>query len=166
MSLGEDTMNALVVYDSQFGNTERVAQAIADTLCTYGPTTAIRLDPAHPVSLQGIDLLVIGCPTQGFRPTPAMASLLDRISPASQRNLAVACFDTRFHGWLWQHSAAVVMARQLQTKGVELLVPPESFFVKAMKKEGPLLPGELERAGLWAHKLAQSLQAVHPVLYW
>lgn len=159
-------MNAVVVYDSQYGNTERIAQAIADTLCMYGPTTAIRLDPVHPASLRGIDLLVVGCPTQGFRATPVMASLLDRISPEAQTNLAVACFDTRFHGWLWQHSAAMVMARQLQTKGVELLVPPESFFVNAMKKEGPLLPGELGRAEVWAHKLARSLQAVHPVLYW
>jgi flavodoxin len=166
MSLGEDSMNALVVYDSHYGNTERIAQAIADTLCMYGPTTAIRLDPVHPVPLQGVDLLVIGCPTQGFRPTPVIISLLDRISPAAQKDLAVACFDTRFRGWLWRHSAAVVMARQLQTKGVKPLVPPESFFVKAMKKEGPLLPGELGRAEAWAHKLATSLQAVHPVLYW
>ena len=159
-------MNALVVYDSHYGNTERIAQALADTLCSYGPTTSTRLDPAHPVSFQGIDLLVIGCPTQGFQTTPVMTSLLDRIPTAVLRDPAVACFDTRFRGWLWQHSAAVVMARQLQTKGVKLLVPPESFFVKAMKKEGPLLPGELERARLWAHKLAESLQAVHPLLYW
>lgn len=158
MSLGEDTMNAVVVYDSHYGNTERIAEAIADTLCTYGPTTAIRLDPVHPVSLQGIDLLVVGCPTQGFRPTPIMTSLLDRISPAAQRNLAVACFDTRFRGWLWQRSAAVVMARQLQTKGVELLVPPESFFVKAMKKEGPLLAGEVERAATWALGIHQQYE--------
>jgi flavodoxin len=159
-------MNAVVVYDSHYGNTELIAQAIADTLCIYGPTTAIRLDPGHPVSLQGLDLLIVGCPTQGFRPTQVMTALLDRISPAAQRDLAVACFDTRFRGWLWQRSAARVMARQLQTKGVELLVPPESFFVKAMKKEGPLLPRELQRAHAWAHMLAESLQAVRPVLYW
>jgi flavorubredoxin len=167
MSLREDRyMNAVVIYDSHYGNTERIAQAIADTLCTYGPTTAIRFDPVQPVSLQRIDLLVVGCPTQGFRPTPVMTALLDRIPPAVQRNLAVACFDTRFHGWLWQRSAARVMARQLQRRGVELLVPPESFFVKATKKEGPLLPRELQRAHAWAHMLAESLQAVEPVLYW
>ena len=159
-------MSACVVYDSHFGNTERLAQAIADTLCTYGPATALRLDPMHPVSLQGIDLLVVGCPTQGFRATPAMTALLNRISPARQRHLAVACFDTRFRGWLWRRSAAVAMARQLQKHGVELLVPPESFLVKALKKEGPLLPGELERAHAWAHLLAEALEAVEPVLYW
>jgi flavodoxin len=158
-------MNAVVVYDSQYGNTERIAQAVADTLSAYGPAMAIRVDPAHPVSLQGIDLLVAGCPTQGFRPTPAMLSLLDHISPAVLRSLTVACFDTRFRGRLWQRSAAAVLARQLHAKGIDLVVPPESFFVKAMKKQGPLLPGELARAEAWAQMLLRAVQASQPAMH-
>jgi flavodoxin len=157
-------MNALVVYDSQYGNTKRIAQAIADTLSAYGAAIAIQVNPAHPVSLHGIDLLVAGCPTQGFRPTPAMLSMVDHISPEVLRSLAVACFDTRFRGRLWQHSAAVVMARQLHAKGIELVVPPESFFVKAMKKEGPLLSGELARADAWAQMLVRAVEAAQPAM--
>jgi flavodoxin len=157
-------MNALVVYDSQYGNTERIAQAIADTLSAYGAAMAIHVDPAHPVSLHGIDLLIAGCPTQGFQPTPAMSSLLDHVSPEALRSLTVACFDTRFRGRLWQRSAAVVMARQLHAKGIELAVPPESFFVKAMKKEGPLLPGELARADAWAQMVVRVVEAGHPAM--
>lgn len=59
-------------------------------------------------------------------------------------------------------SAAPSMAKQLRTMGIELLVQPESFFVKAMKKEGPLLDGELERAASWAHKLSEKI-AVQPL---
>lgn len=43
--------------------------------------------------------------------------------------------------------------------GAEPVVPPESFFVKAMKKEGPLLTEEAERAATWAliiHQLCWS----------
>jgi hypothetical protein len=94
-----------------------------------------------------------------------MLSLLDRIPPAVLRGLTVACFDTRFRGRLWQHSAAVVMARQLHTKGVDLVVPPESFFVKAMKKEGPLLPGELARAGTWAEMLVRAVDTAQPAMH-
>ncbi len=131
-------MNTVVVYDSQYGNTERIARVIADTLRAFGQAQAVRVDPAHPIEFQGVDLLILGCPTQGFRPTLAMQSFLGNVSPQSLSGLAVACFDTRFRGRLWKSSAAPWMAKQLRSMGVEPIVPPESFFVKAMKKEGPL----------------------------
>ncbi len=46
-------MNTMVVYDSQYGNTERIAQIIADALPAFGQAQAVRVDPARPVSLQG-----------------------------------------------------------------------------------------------------------------
>ncbi len=157
-------MNTLVVYDSQYGNTARIAQTIADTLRASGQAQAVRVDPTHPVSFQGVDLLILGCPTQGFRPTPAMQSFLGTVPFQSLGGLAVACFDTRFRGALWKSSAVSRMARQLRTMGVESLVPPESFFVKAMKKEGPMLAGEVERAASWARMLLNKLEASHPVM--
>ncbi len=157
-------MNTFVVYDSQYGNTERIAQAIADTLRAFGQAQAVRVDPAHPVSFQGVDLLILGSPTQGFRPTLAMQFLLGNVSSQALRGLAVACFDTRFRGRLWKSSAAPRMARQLRTMGVEPIIPPESFFVKAMKKEGPLLAGEVERAATWARMLFTKAHASHPAM--
>ena len=143
-------MKTSVVYDSQFGNTERIAQTIAGTFRAFGQAQAIRVAQAHQVSFEGLDLLILGCPTQGFRPTPAMQSFLETIPFQSLDGQAVACFDTRFRGFLWKSSAAPRIARQLRTLGVEPIVPPESFFVQAMKKEGPLLAGEVERAASWA----------------
>jgi flavodoxin I len=160
----EEIMNALVIYDSLYGNTERIAQAIADALREYGQVGAIRIDPAHPVELQGVDMLILGSPTQGFRPTPAMQSLIGNVSSQSLSGLAVACFDTRFRGGFWKRSAAPRMATQLSAMGIEPLVPPESFFVKAMKKEGPLLAGELERAATWALMLYNKAQSLQPAM--
>jgi flavodoxin len=157
-------MNTLVVYDSQYGNTERIAQAIASTLRAFGQVQAVRVDPAHPIEFQGVDLLILGSPTQGFRPTPAIQSFLEKVSSASLSGLAVACFDTRFRGRLWKNSAAPRMARQLRTMGVEPIVPPESFFVKTMKKEGPLLAGEVERAATWARMLFTKAEASRPAM--
>ena len=152
-------MNTLIVYDSQYGNTERIAQSIASTLSEEGQARAVRVGQVHPGEFKGVDLLILGSPTQGFRPTPAMQSFLGNIPRESLSGLSVACFDTRFRGSLWKSSAAPRMARQLRTMGVELLVPPESFFVKAMKKEGPLLAGELERAVSWVHMLREKVMA-------
>ena len=79
-------MNTLVVYNSQFGNTERIAQAIADTLRAFGQAQAVRVNPARPIELQGVDMLILGCPTQGFRPSPAMQSFFrKRLLPIAER---------------------------------------------------------------------------------
>ncbi len=88
-----------------------------------------------------------------------MQSFLGTVPFQRLRGLAVACFDTRFRGGLWKSSAAPRMVRQLRTMGVEPIVPPESFFVKAMKKEGPLLDGEVERAASWAVMLREKYEA-------
>jgi len=157
-------MNTLVVYDSQYGNTEQIAQAIAETLRAFGQAQAIRIDPAAPIDLQGVDLLVMGSPTQGFRPTPAITSYLATLSPASAQGLAVACFDTRFRGRLMSHSAAPAMARQLNERGISPCVEPESFFVMAWRKKGPLEARELERAGAWARRVYETSRASRSVL--
>ena len=51
-------MSTLVVYDSQYRNTERIAQAIADALRAYGQPQAVRVDSARPVDFQGMDLFI------------------------------------------------------------------------------------------------------------
>ena len=47
-------MHTLVLYDSHYGNTERIAQAITDTLHVFGSAQAIRVDQVHPIELQGL----------------------------------------------------------------------------------------------------------------
>ena len=151
-------MNALVLYDSQYGDTERIAQAITDTLGEFGEARAVRLDPRQSVELQGLDLFILGCPTQGWRPTPAIQSFLEETTSEELGGLVGACFDTRFRlPRFMTGSAAKVMAAKLREKDVSLLTEPESFFVKGT--EGPLRDGELERASTWARTLVQEVEA-------
>jgi flavodoxin len=152
-------MNTLVLYDSQFGNTEQIAQAIAQTLSEHGPARAERVNQARPSEAEGVGLLVLGCPTQKWSATPATKAFLDLLPKQLLHGMAVACFDTRFDKSSWlTGSAAKGMAKQLKKLGATLITPPESFFVEAM--EGPLASGELERATRWARqihdKIAQS----------
>ncbi len=156
-------MHALVVYDSQFGNTERIAAAIADTLRTTGEVRLAHVDPAHPLDLEGIDLLILGSPTQGWQSTKAMQALLAKLTPQQLHGRAVTCFDTRFQKPRWiTGSAARRMAASLRHMGVTLLAPPESFFVEGT--EGPLLTGELGRAAVWARALLNRIETPHPVM--
>jgi len=52
-------MNTLVVYDSQYGNTERIARIIAHTLRAFGEAHAVRVDPYHIFKTEGLDLLIL-----------------------------------------------------------------------------------------------------------
>lgn len=153
-------MNALVVYDSQFGNTEQIARAIAATLSEFGKARAVRVDPTQPFESEGVDLLILGCPTQWRRPTPAMRSFLENVSPKTLRDLAVACFDTCLPWPRWRSgSAAGVMDKKLRKLSVVPVLPPESFFVKG--GQGPLQSGEVARAAKWAHKLYETSEIPH-----
>lgn len=133
-------MNTLVVYDSHYGNTERLA----------------RVNPDEPVAIEDADLLIIGSPTQGWRPTATIQSFLATLPSGDVRGVAVACFDTRFAGPRWlTGSAARMMAKTLQAMGAALLAPPESFVVTG--RQGPLASGERDRAVTWARTVLAKL---------
>lgn len=151
-------MKALIVYDSTFGNTESIATAIADTLAERGTVRVLRVASTQATDLEGLDLLVVGCPTQRRKPTPAILAFLRATPAAALEDLPVAVFDTRYdRPRLISGSAARGIAKRLRKAGVSLLVGPESFFVE--DREGPLEEGELERAGQWARKVLDRLQA-------
>ena len=147
-------MNAIVVYDSKFGNTERLALVIAGAL---GGAKSVRVDPGVPVDLRGVDLLVIGAPTQAWNATPAIHTFLKDIPAQQLRDLPVACFDTRFDKPRWlTGSAAQRIAGKLRAAGAAFVVPPESFFVVA--SEGPLKTGEIERAIGWGQMIREHVE--------
>jgi flavodoxin len=152
-------MYTLIVYDSQYGNTERIAQEISETLSALGQSRAVRVDAVRASDLAGVHLLLIGSPTQGWRPTPAIQSYLRSPSADQLRGTHVACFDTRFRKpRLLTGSAADVMAKRLRERGIALSAEPTSFFVAGT--EGPLLNGEVERAKAWALGVAKRLTPV------
>jgi flavodoxin I len=156
-------MKALVLYDSRFGNTEKVAQAMGAALAAKGEVAVVRVTDARPEHLAGVSLLLVGSPTWGARPTPANSQRLKALPTNSLKGVQVAGFDTRgdmsqvtsrfvlsLVGFLG-FAAAPISAR-LGKKGGTVAVPPEGFVV--LDREGPLKEGELERAAEWAAGIA------------
>ena len=141
-------MKVLVVYDSVHGNTEQIARSIASG--ASGGAAAVRVNAASDQELEGVDLLVIGSPTHGGRPTEAIQSFVSAIPRDVARKLSVAAFDTRLATKLVKvfGYAAGRMAETLQQNGSTLRCPPEGFVVKG--RGGPLAEGETQRAEAWA----------------
>lgn len=155
-------MHALVVYDSQWGNTEAIARAIGGSL---GPDVRIkRATEWSNADLEGCELLVIGSPTQGGRPLSPITTLIAGLPGNALADARVAAFDTRLasseRGFALRllmraiGFAAPKIAKAMQSKGGRLALPPEGFLVE--DKEGPLKPGERERAAAWAATLREA----------
>lgn len=143
-------MNALIVYDSQFGNTKMLARVIAAELMKSGKAKAIHVSEASPPKLRGIDMLIVGSPTQAWRPMSDILAFLKYLPDL--KGMRAAAFDTRFKlPRAFTGSAARVIAKVLKKKGAKLLMPPESFFVEGTK--GPLRFGEIERAEKWTRDM-------------
>lgn len=148
-------MKALIVYDSVHGNTEKIARSISGAIT--GEVKVLRTGEVNPSDLESIDLLIVGSPTYGGRPTPAMQDFLNKvIVERSLRDVDVVAFDTRLTAkWVKIFGfASGKIAGSLEAKGGTLVLSPEGFFVT--RSEGPLKEGELERAASWAKKIVKN----------
>jgi flavorubredoxin len=151
-------MKALVVYDTKFGNTKQVAQAIGDVLAEGFEVQVIPAAEAAPLPRE-IDLLVVGGPTHAHGLSAPMKALLGGVERGALAGVPATAFDTRFRMPVWlSGSAAQVIAKRLRRAGCREVHPPESFFV-AREGSNPPLPGELERAGAWARAVLAVLPA-------
>ena len=149
-------MNALVVFDSEFHNTEAVARAIAE-----GINASLVHATAAPAALEAKEMLFVGAPTQGGRPTRALQAFLEGLPASSLAGVRFVAFDTRFDYSSQNFGlkalmkligyAAPKIAKALTAKGGRQVAPPEGFIVE--DKEGPLRDGELARASEWARNV-------------
>ncbi|HEX7392055.1 MAG TPA: flavodoxin domain-containing protein [Thermoplasmata archaeon] len=146
-------MRVTVVYDSVYGNTEKVAKAIGAAIA--GEVRVAKVGEVSASGLQDADLLVLGSPTLGGRPTEPMQGFLASLSEAQLKGKKAAAFDTRYAGRFVKvfGFAAEKMSESLTAKGATLVAPPQPFIVTG--KKGPLKEGELERAASWAKEISK-----------
>ena len=167
-------MRSLVVYESWFGNTRRIAEKIAAALAEEGDVELASVD--DPLSsLVDVDLVVLGAPTHvhGLSSGRSRRGAIDQRGGAGETGIGVrgwieqlplcggpsfAVFDTRAHKpELLVGSAAHGIAHRIRRRGYRVAVEPESFFVSGTP--GPLEEGELERAAEWGQALASEVMS-------
>jgi Flavodoxin len=160
-------VRALVVYESMYGNTAEIAQAVMKGLLGSVAAELVEVSDAPSPLPDEVDLLVVGGPTHGFgmsRPgtrdtarKQAGESLVSRGRgirewlaglPPARRDVVSATFDTRFDKPRWlTGSAARGATRLLRQRGYRPVIEPTSFHVTTTA--GPLADGERVRATQW-----------------
>lgn len=149
----------LVIYDSVFGNTAKIAEAIGEAL---EDIRVVNVSEVTSEDLEDLEILFVGSPTRVFRPTPATIDLIKSLGPKALTGVKAAAFDTRIpidqtdSGFLKMlinllGYADVKIAKALSKAGADLALESDGFGVNGT--EGPLLEGELERAQDWARQI-------------
>lgn len=171
-------MRAVVVYESLFGNTHLIADAIGAGLCSGYDVSVVPVTQADPGAVKDADLIVVGGPTHAHGMTRSMTresaakmaaepdsgvtleadavreGLREWLESLGKSNVhaKAAAFDTRMQGPApLTGRAAKGVSRALRHHGFDLIAEPESFIVT---KQNRLMPEESERARVWGARLA------------
>jgi flavodoxin len=149
----------LVIFDSVFGNTAKIAKAIGEAL---GDAPVKKISEISKADLENVKILFVGSPTRAFNPTPEVNNFLKGLERSALNGVKAAAFDTRIPldkaepGFLRFMIkifgyADTKIVKQLSKAGATIAIDSEGFAVK--DSEGPLADGELERAKTWAKKI-------------
>jgi hypothetical protein len=172
-------MRAVIVYESMFGSTHAIADAVGKGLEPTLEVVVVPLAEAGRERLGDADLLVVGGPTHfhgmsrprtrkwaaGTARKPSNDLVLDRdaegpgvrdwLASLGHGHAKVAAFDTRFKGpAVLRGRASKAISRKLRKRGFEVVAKPESFFVNL---KNHLESGEEARAQEWGKRLAASV---------
>ncbi len=169
-------MRALVVFKSMFGNTQTIAEAIADGLSASVDVEVVEVGHAPTTIDDGVALLVIGGPTHAFgmsrpgtRRSAAEQAQRDVVSTGiglrewlagiegGSSAVAAAAFDTRADKPRLPGSAARAAGNRLRRLGFATAAHAESFYVGGV--DGPLIEGEIERARRWGARFGSETAA-------
>jgi hypothetical protein len=175
-------VKALVIYESMYGNTHLVAEAIAEGLRASADVGVASVAEADAMLVAGADLLVVGGPTHVHgmsRASTREAAVTAAAKPESgltldpdsdglgvrewlasleELDLRAAAFDTRLDAPApLTGRASKGIAKALKKHGCTLVAEPESFLVT---KATELEPGEETRARSWGAALATLVESM------
>jgi multimeric flavodoxin WrbA len=172
----------VVAYESMYGNTRQIAEAVAEGLKPLGDADLVSVNAGDSSAADDADVLVVGGPTHMHGLTTSMSrkaaaeavkeeneehaqlepgaadgpGLRKWLSGRKGDGRRAASFDTRIDKTpMLTGAASRGIGKRLRRGGYEVIGDPESFFVD--DSEGPLAEGELERAKEWGTSLAEQL---------
>lgn len=179
-------MRVVIVYESMYGNTHEIADAIARGLWHENDVTVVPVGQARADLLDGADLVVVGGPThvhgmsransrqaaveQARKPGnlltldtgmaadgPGLRDWLGSLGQLGDHGPYAAAFDTRLGGpAVFTGRASTAIAKLLRRHGLTLVAPAKSFLVT---RENRLRSGEKNRAYTWGQQLAADVAA-------
>jgi len=137
-------MRACVIFDTRYGNTERIARSFETGLQQAGlQTVCVNARDVAIDSLIQYDLICVGAPTEAFSASKPMKEFLGKLKSISLSGKHAFAFDTKLD-WRLSGSAAKSIEKELNTLGLEVIAPHESAIVFTLKEGGAIIGARLK----------------------
>ena len=141
-------MNACVIFDTRYGNTQKIAESFEKGLKAAGiQTVCMNAKDVVVDSLKQYDLICIGAPTEAFSASKPMKEFLGKLKSADLSAKYCFAFDTKLDS-RFSGSAAKFIENELKNLGLQIIAPRESaivFSVKTPARGASLKEGEEKR---------------------
>lgn len=159
-------MKTLIVYDSFFGNTEKVANKLYETLSKSQKTKLAHVSEAQNLNIEQYELIVVGSPTRYYNPTPSITAFVRELKTVP---VNVAFFDTRLDAeghWLmgpmekiFKFASDTMEVLVRNTKAKQMI---SSLGVYVTGTEGPIARNAMKDVENWAKLLTKAPDAIPP----
>ena len=149
-------MKGIIIYDSSYGNTKRIAEAIAETLKESGiEVDTFYVKDIKKLSAKDYNFLVLGSPTRFGTISFAVKGILGKVKSEEWMNKPFAAFDTELPSNIEKGEGSA--AEKLKDKKMNQLLPVLKAVVSKIRGFS-LKEGEIERAKEYARELALKLK--------
>ena len=136
-------MKVIVIYDTKFGNTEKIAMDIAKML----NADVYRVTDVDILKLKEYDVFAVGSPTHAWNMSMGMKTFFKKLTGESFKGKKAVTFDTKYKS-RFAGSAGKKIQSKLKKLDFEIVMKPVSFIVTG--REGPLAEGEIEKIKVFA----------------
>ncbi len=152
-------VRVIIIYESKFGNTKRVAETIMEGIREVQGAETV-LNELKEVDLNNIaeyDVILIGSPNHYGGPTESVSEFIDKLEKLNLNGRNFAVFDT-YLGKGFFEKAAKKMEKRINEKvpGLKQISPMLSIAVEGSK--GPIVEGELPKCKEFGKKIATQLE--------
>ena len=137
-------MRACVIFDTRYGNTEKIARSFETGLKEAGiQTVCVNARDVAVDSLKQYDLICVGAPTEAFTASKPMKEFLAKLKSIDLSGKCGFAFDTKLDS-RFSGSAAKLVEKELSNKGLKIIAPRESALVFSLKERGAIASARLK----------------------
>jgi len=164
-SKGSDRMKGIVIYDSVYGNTKKVAEAIADQIKKNGHEAQLISVKDGPKSLAA-DFLFLGSPTRMFKMTGDAKSFLRQMKALGWKDQPVIFFDTMMgvpedmeerNKGKWAKSGAAPKLRE-EAKDLGMNAQEKVLHIGVTGLKGPLVATASEESAKFVDEVLKKIK--------
>jgi len=149
---------AIIIYESKYGNTKLVADAIAEGIRQVsGVEPAVReLGEVDPGGLAEFDAVIIGSPNHIGNATRSIRKFIDELGKINLEGKLTAVFDT-YMGKDFE-KAVKKMEKQISEKAPSLLLAAPGLSIRVDGMKGPITEGELPKCQDFGVRIGNQLK--------